>query len=75
VATYRLPKDYPETYQARVTALTGEAVSTGAGILLGTTDSLVVVVGDYTKVKDQLTGFGTVQIVDVTGAPIPPPEP
>lgn len=75
VATYRLAKDYPELYQARVTALTGEAVSTGAGILLGTTDSLVVVVGDYTKVKDQLTGFGTVQIVDVTGAPIPPPEP
>lgn len=75
MASYRLPKDYPETYQAKVTALSGEAVSTGAGILLGTTDSLVVVVGDYTKVKDQLTGFGSVQIVDVTGKPIPAPEP
>lgn len=75
MATYRLPKDYPETYQAKVSALTSEAVSTGARILLGTADSLVVVVGDYTKVKDQLAGFGDVQIVDVTGAPIPPPEP
>lgn len=73
MATYGLPKDYPETYQAKVTALTGEAVSTGARILLGSSDSLVVVVGDYTKVKDQLTGFGDIQIVDVTGKPIPPP--
>lgn len=75
VATYGLPKDYPETYQAKVTALTGEAVSTGADILLATTDSLVVVVGDYTKVKDQLAGFANVQVVDVTGKPISPPEP
>jgi len=39
---------------------------------LGT--SLVVVVGDYTQVKDQLTGFGDIQIVDVSGKPIPAPQ-
>jgi zinc protease len=75
MTTYGLPRDYPETFQARMTALPAEAVSTGARMLLGTTDSLIVIVGDYTKVKDQLTGYGEVQIVDVTGKPIPPPVP
>ena len=40
-------------------------------MLLGATDSLVVVVGDYTKVKDQLAGFGDIAIVDVSGAAHP----
>lgn len=75
VSTFGLPKDYPETYQAKVSAVTAEAVSTGARILLGSADSLIVVVGDYSKVKDQLSTFGEVQVVDVTGRPIPPPVP
>lgn len=74
VQTFGLPADYPETYQARMTALAPEAVATGARMLLGSADSLVVVVGDYTKVKDQLTGFANLQIVDVAGKPIPAPQ-
>jgi zinc protease len=74
VNTFGLPNDYPETYQGRITALAPEAVVTGARMLLGSADSLVVVVGDYTKVKDQLAGFGDIQIVDVSGQPIPAPQ-
>jgi zinc protease len=74
VNTFGLPSDYPETFQARMTALAPEAVVTGARMLLGSADSLVVVVGDYTKVKDQLAGFGEIQIVDVSGQPIPVPQ-
>ena len=72
--TFGLPADYPETFQARMTALAPEAVVTGARMLLGSADSLVVVVGDYTKVKDQLTGFGDIPIVDVSGKPIAAPQ-
>ena len=74
VNTFGLPGDYPETFQARMTALAPEAVVTGARMLLGSADSLVVVVGDYTKVKDQLTGFADVQVVDVSGQPIAVPQ-
>ena len=72
--TFGLPADYPETFQSKMTALTPEAVVTGARMLLGSEDSLVVVVGDYTKVKDQLTGLGEITIVDVSGRPIAAPQ-
>ena len=74
VQTYGLPADYPETFQSKITALTPEAVVTGARMVVGSPDSLIVVVGDYTKVKDQLTGFGAIALVDVSGKPIPPPQ-
>jgi hypothetical protein len=35
---------------------------------------VVVVVGDYTKVKDQLAGFADVQLVDISGQPIAVPQ-
>lgn len=72
--TYGLPSDYLETYQARAGGLSPEAVATGARMLLPSADAVVVVVGDYTKVKDQLTGFRDITFVDITGAPIPPPQ-
>jgi zinc protease len=72
--TFGLPADYPETFQKRVTGLSVEAVKTGANMLLGGADSVVVVVGDYTKVKDQLTGFTDIRFVDLTGKPIAAPQ-
>ncbi len=74
VQTYGLAADYPETFQSKITALTPEAVVTGARMVVGSPDSLIVVVGDYTKVKDQLAGFGEITIVDVAGQPIAPPQ-
>ncbi len=71
---FGLPKDYPETFQKTVTALNAEAVKTGAQMLLGSEHSVIVIVGDYAKVKDQLTGLGEIAFVDINGKPIPAPQ-
>jgi predicted Zn-dependent peptidase len=74
VYAFNLPKDYPETFQKTVSGLSTEAVKTAAQMLLGSEDSVVVIVGDYTKVKDQLGGFKNISFVDITGKPIAAPE-
>ena len=72
--SFGLPKDYPETFQKTVSSLSTEAVKTAAQMLLGSADSVIVIVGDYTKVKDQLGGFTNISFVDINGKPIPPPQ-
>ncbi len=72
--TFGLPKDYPETFQRQISQPSGEAIKTGAQMLLGSEDSVVTIVGDYTKVKDQLTGFANIKFFDLTGKPIPEPK-
>jgi zinc protease len=74
VNTFNLPKDYPETFQRQISQPSAEAVKTGATMLLGSQDSVVVVVGDYAKVKDQLAGFTSISFVDLAGKPIPEPK-
>jgi predicted Zn-dependent peptidase len=74
MATYDLPKDYPETFQRRISQPSAEAIKTGAQMLLGSENSVVVIVGDYTKVKDQLAGFADITFVDLTGKPIAEPK-
>ena len=74
MTTYNLPKDYPETFQRQISQPSAEAIKTGAQMLLGSENSVVVVVGDYTKVKDQLTGFADIKFFDLTGKPIPEPK-
>lgn len=74
VNTFGLPQDYPEAYQRRISQPSAEAVKTGAEMLLGSQDSVVVVVGDYTKVKDQLSAFTNISFVDISGKPIPEPK-
>jgi predicted Zn-dependent peptidase len=74
MTTYDLPKDYPETFQQRISQPSAEAIKTGAQMLLGSEDSVVTVVGDYTKVKDQLTGFTNIKFFDLNGKPIPEPK-
>jgi predicted Zn-dependent peptidase len=72
--SFGLPKDYPETFQKTVSSLSTEAVKTGAQMLLQSQDSVVVVVGDWTKVKDQMGGFGNISFVDINGNAIDPPQ-
>jgi hypothetical protein len=74
VNAFNLPRDYPETFQRLISQPSAEAVKTGAEMLLGSQDSVVVVVGDYTKVKDQLKGFGSITFVDLSGKPIAEPR-
>ena len=72
--SFGLPKDYPETFQKTVSSLSTEAVKTGAQMLLGSEDSVIVVVGDWTKVKDQMSGFENISFVDINGNRIEPPK-
>lgn len=72
--SFGLPKDYPETFQKNVSGLSAEAVKTGAQMLLGSENSVIVIVGDYAKVKDQLAGLGEITVVDLSGKPIPAPQ-
>lgn len=72
--SFGLPNDYPETFQKTVSSLSTEAVKTGAQMLLGSQDSVIVVVGDWAKVKDQMTGFENISFVDINGNPIQPPQ-
>jgi predicted Zn-dependent peptidase len=74
IYSYGLPKDYPETFQKTISGLSPEAVKTAAQMLLGSEDSVIVVVGDYAKVKDQLGEFKNISFVDLSGKPIPPPQ-
>ena len=74
VNTFGLPKDYPETFQRQISQPSGEAIRTGAQMLLGSQDSVVVIVGDYTKVKDQLGAFANIKFFDLNGKPIPEPK-
>jgi zinc protease len=71
---FGLPKDYPETFEKTVSTMSTEAVKTAAQMLLGSENSVVVIVGDYTKVKDQLKGFQNISFLDTSGKAIPPPE-
>ena len=72
--TFGLPKDYPETFQKQISQPSAEAIKTGAQMLLGSENSVVVVVGDYTKVKDQLGAFTNIKFFDLNGKPIPEPK-
>ncbi|MGE0040667.1 MAG: M16 family metallopeptidase [Vicinamibacterales bacterium] len=72
--TFGLPDDYPETFQKQISQPSAEAVKTGAQMLLGSENSVVVIVGDYPKVKDQLTGFTDITFVGLDGKPIPEPK-
>lgn len=74
VNTFGLPKDYPETFQRQISQPSAEAIKTGAEMLLGSEDSVVVIVGDYAKVKDQLGAFTNISFVDLSGKPIPEPK-
>ena len=73
--SFGLPKDYPETFQKTVSSLSTEAVKTARAdaARVGRTRSSSIV-GDYTKVKDQLARFKNISFVDINGKPIPPPQ-
>jgi predicted Zn-dependent peptidase len=74
VYVFGLPKDYPETFRAKIAAVTPEQVKSAASTLLGSQNAVIAVVGDYAKVKDQLAGFKEVKFFDPDGKTIPPPQ-
>jgi len=64
----------PETFVGKISALTPEQVKSGASALLGSDNSVIVIVGDYTKVKDQLSAFKDITFFDTEGKKIPAPQ-
>ena len=73
VYLYGLPKDYLETYQARVTAVSPADVGSAAKVLLAPGDAVIAVVGDWTKVKEQLAGYGEITFLDPEGRALAAP--
>lgn len=67
VYVFGLPKDYPETFRAKIATLTPEQVKAGANELFGSGGMVVVIVGDWTKVKDQLAGYKDITFLDISG--------
>jgi len=75
VYVYDLPKNYPETFRSTIAELTPARVKAGADALLGSADSVIVIVGDWSKVKDQLGAFTDITFLDISGKKIAPPTP
>jgi zinc protease len=75
VYVFDLPKNYPETFRSTIAELTPARVKAGADALLGSADSVVVIVGDWAKVKDQLGAFTDITFLDINGRTIAPPAP
>lgn len=73
VYVFGLPKDYPETFRAKIAALTPEQVKEGANRLFGSADTVVVIVGDWPRVKQQLSGFNNITFLDLSGKQISEP--
>jgi zinc protease len=74
VYIFGLPKDYAETFGAKITAVSADQVKTASSMLLGSQNSIVTIVGDWAKVKDQLTAFKDVTFLDIDGKTIPAPQ-
>jgi len=62
IRTLGLPKDYLETYTARVRAVTGAQVQAAARQFIAPDRSAIVVVGDASKIGDALKKFGPVRV-------------
>jgi zinc protease len=74
VYVFGLPKDYPETFRAKVAAVTPAQVKSASATLFGSDNSLIAIVGDYAKVKDQLAGYKNITFLDTDGKTIPAPQ-
>jgi zinc protease len=75
VYVYGLPKDYPETFREKISAVTAEQVQRASQSLFGTDNSVIAIVGDWAKVKDQLGAFKDITFVDVDGKTGTAPQP
>jgi zinc protease len=74
VYVFGLPKDYPETFRAKIAGVTPAQVKSGASTVLGSEHSVIAIVGDWAKVKDQLAGYKDITFLDTDGKVIPPPQ-
>lgn len=69
IYTYGLAKDFLQSFQKNVTALTAADIQRVAAKYFDTYRGAVVIVGDYAKVRDQVAPFGDVHLVKMPAPP------
>ena len=74
VYVFGLPKDYPETFRAKIAAVTPAQVKSASATLFGSDNSVIAIVGDWAKVKDQLAAYTNITFLDTDGKTIAPPQ-
>ena len=67
IYTYDLDKDFITDFRPKVDALTPADIQKAAAKYFDTYRAAIVIVGDWEKVKDQVTPFGDVTIYDSEG--------
>jgi len=67
VYTYDLSKDFINEFRPKIEALTTADIERVAAKYFDTYRAAIVIVGDYDKVKDQVTPFGDVTLFDAEG--------
>ena len=67
VYTYDLDKNFINDFRPKIEALTAADIEKAAAKYFDTYRSAIVIVGDWEKVKDQVTPFGDVTIYDAEG--------
>jgi predicted Zn-dependent peptidase len=63
IYTYQLPYNFLQTFREKVDALTPADIQKTAAKYFDTYRGAIVIVGDYSKVKDQVAPFGDVTLV------------
>jgi zinc protease len=74
VYVFGLPKDYPETFRAKIATVTPDQVKSASSTLLGSDNSVIAIVGDWAKVKSQLAAYTNITFLDTDGKTIAPPQ-
>ncbi len=64
IYTYELPRDFLQTFRDKVHALTPSDIQKAAAKYFDTYRGAIVIVGDYSQVKDQIAPFGDVTLVN-----------
>jgi predicted Zn-dependent peptidase len=67
IYTYDLSKDFISDFRPKIEALTPADIEKAAAKYFDTYHAAIVIVGDWDKVKDQVTPFGDVTIYDAEG--------
>jgi predicted Zn-dependent peptidase len=67
VYTYGLSKDFINDFRPKIEALSPADIQQAAAKYFDTYRAAIVIVGDYEKVKDQVTPFGEVTLFDAEG--------
>jgi zinc protease len=68
---YDLPAGELETYVSKISAVTPDDVRRAAASLCDTSKGAIVVVGDGSKVRNDLGAFGSLAVYDAEGVPQP----